>query len=112
MSFAYYIWYRVRADERETETVIRHMMSRLACRSGVAGRLLKKREEPCLWMEVYEGIADPDAFALLLARAVDEFDVEMFCEDSRHSECFHGDGATLAPACASPAGSPPFCKGG
>ncbi len=88
MSFAYYIWYRVRADERETETVIRHMMARLACRAGVTGRLLKKREEPRLWMEIYEDVGDPTAFERLLAAAVDEFDVEMFCEDSRHSECF------------------------
>ncbi|MDD5390152.1 MAG: DUF4936 family protein [Gallionellaceae bacterium] len=88
MSFGYYIWYRVRADERETETVIRHMMARLACRAGVTGRLLKKREEPRLWMEIYEEVGDPAAFERLLAAAVDEFDVEMFCEDSRHSECF------------------------
>lgn len=91
MSFAYYVWYRVRADERETETVIRHMMARVACRGGVAGRLLKKHGEARLWMEVYEGIADPDAFERLLARAVDEFDVEMFCDDNRHAECFEQD---------------------
>lgn len=91
MSFAYYVWYRVRADERETETIIRHMMARLACRAGIAGRLLKKHGEPRLWMEVYEGIADPDVFVLQLTRAVDEFDVEMFCEDNRHTECFEQD---------------------
>lgn len=97
MSCGYYIWYRVSADERETETVIRHMMARLACRSGVSGRLLKKREEPRLWMEVYEGVADPAAFERLLAAAVDEFDVEMFCERGRHSECFtQTDGGVAA----------------
>ena len=99
MSFAYYIWYRVRADERETETVIRHMMARMACRSGVTGRLLKKRGEPQLWMEVYEGVGDPDGFERLLARAVDEFDVEMFCADSRHTECF-ADTEAVAASCA------------
>ena len=99
MSASYYIWYRVRDDGRETETVIRHMLARLACRSGVAGRLLKKRGEPRLWMEVYEGVADPEAFAVHLARAVDEFDVEMFCEDRRHSECFIGDAIAPLAAC-------------
>jgi len=100
VSFSYYIWYRVRADERETETVIRHMMARLACRSGIAGRLLKKREEPRLWMEVYEGIIDPAGFERLLARAVDEFDVEMFCDDSRHGECFEQTADRVAAQCA------------
>lgn len=88
MSGSYYIWYRVRDDALETETVIRRMMARLACRAGVSGRLLKKRDEPRLWMEVYEGVADSGAFERQLAQAVDEFDVEMFCEDARHLECF------------------------
>jgi hypothetical protein len=88
VSHAYYIWYRVRADDRETETVVRGMMARVACRAGVAGRLLKKRGEPRLWMEIYEDIADPEGFERQLARAVDEFDVEMFCDDPRHAECF------------------------
>ena len=100
MSFSYFVWYRVRADERETETVIRHMMARLACRSGVAGRLLKKREEPRLWMEVYEGVGDPVGFERLLAQAVAEFDVEMFCDDSRHGECFEQTVHGVAAHCA------------
>ena len=100
MSFSYFIWYRVRADERETETVIRHMMARLACRSGVSGRLLKKRGEAQLWMEVYEEVADPEGFERLLAQAVDEFDVEMFCADSRHTECFEQTADGVVAQCA------------
>ncbi len=101
MSHSYFIWYRVRDDSRETETVIRHMMARLACRGGVTGRLLKKREEAGLWMELYEGVADPGAFERLLARAVDEFDVEMFCDGHRHMECFTQDTNTVT-ACRAP----------
>jgi hypothetical protein len=100
VSFSYFIWYRVRVDERETETVIRHMMTRLACRSGVGGRLLKKHEETRLWMEVYEGITDPAGFEHLLAQAVDEFDVEMFCDDRRHAECFVQSHAGVTARCA------------
>lgn len=101
MSHRYFIWYRVRDDSRETETVIRHMIARLACRAGVTGRLLRKRGEPRLWMELYEGITDPDAFERLLASAVDEFDVEMFCDDRRHTECFAED-AEVVMACRAP----------
>lgn len=98
MSFAYYIWYRVRADDRETETVIRQMLARLVCRGGISGRLLKKHDEPRLWMEVYEGILDPDAFLRLLQQAEDEYDVAMFCENTRHTECFVQDDAAQATA--------------
>lgn len=95
----YYIYYRV--DEKhsdEAETLVRSMQSRLACRSGVAGRLLKKRDEPGLWMEVYEGVAEPERFERLLGQAVDEFDLAMFMDGERHLECFAGE-ETHASSC-------------
>ena len=95
----YYIYYRV--DDQhvaEAETLVRSMQARLACRSGVAGRLLKKRDEAGLWMEVYEGVAEPERFERLLEQAVDEFDLAMLLDGARHTECFLGD-ATPAAAC-------------
>jgi hypothetical protein len=88
VSHGYYIWYQVTSDDRDTETTIRGMMARLCCRSGCPGRLLKKHGEPGLWMEVYEGITDPDRFTRLLAQVVDEYDIEMFIDGPRHTECF------------------------
>ncbi len=85
---SYFIWYRVNRDDRETETVIRGMMSRLACRSGVTGKLLKKRHQAGLWMEVYAEVGDAEQFEQLLRQTVDEFDVEMFIEGQRCTECF------------------------
>lgn len=99
MSFNYYVWYRVSHDDRETETNLRAMIARLGCRSGIPGRLLKKRDEPKLWMEVYEGVAAPEAFERALGQALDEFDVEMFLDGPRHGECFLAD-AAVPPACA------------
>lgn len=99
MSLNYYIYYRVSEKEAgEAETLVRSMQARLACRSGVAGRLLKKRDEPGLWMEVYEGVVEPARFERLLDQAVDEFDLAMFLDGTRHSECFLGDEAP-ATAC-------------
>jgi hypothetical protein len=85
---AYYVWYRVAADDRDTEIAVRGMMARLACRAGVAARLLRKRAEPGLWMEVYEGVAEPDRFVRLMDQAVSEFDIDMFIDGARHVECF------------------------
>jgi hypothetical protein len=87
----YYIYYRVSDKEAdEAETLVRSMQARLACRSGISGRLLKKREEPVLWMEVYEDVAEPGRFERLLDQAVDEFDLAMFIDGPRKTECFTG----------------------
>ena len=88
----YYIYYRVAEQSaKEAEQLIRSMQARLACRSGVAGRLLVKRDDPALWMEIYESVAEPARFEHLLRQAVDEFDVEMFVDGSRKQECFVGE---------------------
>lgn len=89
----YYIYYRVADDDTETETQVRAMQARLACRSGVSGHLLKRRDDPHTWMEIYENVADSIGFEQQLARAVSEFDVEMFLggEGRRVVECFVGN---------------------
>ena len=99
MVFNYYVWYRVAQDEGAAELAVHSMMARLGCRTGVPGRLLKKRDEPRLWMEVYEGVADTDAFERSLAQALDEFDVEMFLDGPRRTECFLAD-SPIPAACA------------
>ena len=87
----YYIYYRVsEKDALEAETLVRSMMARLGCRSGITGRLLKKRDEPGLWMEIYENVNDPQRFERLLDQAVDEFDIGMLIDGMRHVECFTG----------------------
>lgn len=88
----YYIYFRVAdKDAVETELLIRSMQARLACRSGISGWLLKKRDEPAMWMEVYEQVSNAMLFERLLAQTVDEFDIEMFLDSPRHLECFIGE---------------------
>jgi len=96
---SYFVWYRVNSNDRDTETALRSMMARLACRSGVSGRLLKKRDELRLWMEIYADVADPVRFEHLLQQAVDEFDVEMYIDGARCTECFDA-GESVVAACA------------
>jgi hypothetical protein len=96
----YYIYYRVNEkDAGEAELLVRAMQARLACRSGVAGRLLKKRDEPGLWMEVYENVAEPERFERLLDQAAAEYDLAMFIDGPRKLECFSG--GSPAPLCLS-----------
>ena len=98
MSAHFYVWYRIDGEPEACELAVRGMMARLGCRTGVRGQLLKKRDEPRLWMEVYPEVAEAEAFALRLAQAVDEFDIGMFVDGPRHTECFLAD-AAVAPAC-------------
>lgn len=90
--FHYYIYYRVsEKDAAEAGLLIRAMQARLACRSGVTGRLLKKRDDPGLWMEIYEGVSDSDGFERLLGQLVDEYDLGVFIDGPRKQECFTGE---------------------
>ncbi|MEW5787368.1 MAG: DUF4936 family protein [Pseudomonadota bacterium] len=98
----YYVWYRVGQADRDTETAVRSMMGRLACRSGISGRLLKKRDEPRLWMEAYPGVADPARFERLMAQVLDELDVEMFLDGPRRMEVFLPDDPVPAACTAAP----------
>lgn len=95
---SYFVWYRVNQADSDTETAIRSMISRLSCRSGVSGRLMKKRDEPRLWMETYADVTDAPRFEYLLRQAVDEYDVEMFIDGNRCTECFLADSA-IDPVC-------------
>ncbi len=59
MRFTYCVWYRVTDDGPDTERIVRGLMARLACRTGIAGQLMRKRDEPRLWMELYAGVVAP-----------------------------------------------------
>jgi Domain of unknown function (DUF4936) len=92
-----FIYYRTKdRDQGEAESLIHSMQARLACRSGVAGRLLKKHGEPGLWMEIYEPIMQLEVFERLLDQAEDEFDIAVFIDGDRHREIFEGDASSAS----------------
>ncbi len=70
----------------------RRLQAKLAAAIGVRGRLMTKRGEPNLWMEVYEAVSDPARFEHALHDAVQELEiVELLAPGSlRHVECFEG----------------------
>ncbi len=83
-----YIYYRVLADDAETELLIHSMQSRLACASGVAGYLLKRSDDPLTWMEVYENIGNATAFERQMEQMLDATDIMMFIDGKRTIERF------------------------
>lgn len=87
--FNVYVYYRLDPGRvAEAETVIRALMAQMTCRAGVEAQLLKKCDEPLLWMESYSGISDAERFLRELSSAVNECDVVTFLNGGRHVECF------------------------
>lgn len=59
-------------------------------KTGVAGRLLRKRDDAATWMEIYEGVQDAPAFERSLAECVEaiRFTDVLQSGSARHLECF------------------------
>jgi hypothetical protein len=69
----YYVYYRVAvAHAAAARRAIAAVLMLLERRVGVAGHLLRRQDEPLLWMEVYDGVRDPAAFEAALAQLLDE----------------------------------------
>lgn len=88
---AYYVYYRVSpgADARAMRAV-RAAQAEVAAATGTQVRLLTKRDEPDLWMEVYETIADATAFERELAAAVARYQLSklLLAGTDRKTEIF------------------------
>ena len=91
MALSYYIYYRIQpAKAAACEARTRELLASLRTATGIAGRLLRKRGESNLWMEVYEGVADDTQFEWELADAAGRLALQEFLlpGSGRHVECF------------------------
>lgn len=91
MAYSYYIYYRVAPARAENcELRVLELFSALKQSTTIAGRLLKKRSEPLLWMEVYENVRDDAKFELELQQATVQLKLLDCLEEgsSRRLECF------------------------
>jgi uncharacterized protein DUF4936 len=91
MALSYYIYYRVEPDKAEDcEQKIKALLRAVKRATGIAGRLLKKRGEPLLWMEVYENVSDEAKFEWELADIADQLAIKdcLQADTTRHVECF------------------------
>jgi hypothetical protein len=91
MAYSYYIYYKVApAQAQNCEARVLELFSALKQSTGIAGRLLKKRSDPLLWMEVYENVRDDAKFELELEQATSQLAIaQCLQEDStRRVECF------------------------
>ena len=91
MAYSYYIYYRVAPDHAQTcEAQVFELFKLLKQSTDVSGRLLKKRSEPLLWMEIYENVRDDAKFELELAQAAAQLKLTECIQEgsTRRAECF------------------------
>lgn len=89
MPLSYYIYYRVVQSAR-AQTLVRDIQAAVHRRTGVAGRVLRRRNDPTTWMEIYENVADSVAFERSLDAAVRacDFASVLAADSARKLECF------------------------
>lgn len=91
MTFSFYIYYRIVPEKAaDCEPLIRQLLEEVRKATGVRGRLLTKRDEPGLWMEIYENVADDAKFEWELAEIAARLKVQecLQADTTRHLECF------------------------
>ncbi|HKU69983.1 MAG TPA: DUF4936 family protein [Burkholderiales bacterium] len=91
MPCSFYIYYRVDpAKAGACEPRVRELLTLMRKVTGVQGRLMVKRDEANLWMEVYENVADDSKFEWELADAAGKLKLQTFLQPgtARHIECF------------------------
>jgi hypothetical protein len=75
----YYIYYRVAAEQAPAaRRAIGGVLSAVEQRTGVMGRLLRRRDESLMWMEVYDDVGDPRTFEETLASVLADHDFSSF----------------------------------
>ena len=85
----YYVWYRVAGDPAAARAAVDALLRDVLGATGVAGRLLVRRDAPTTWMEVYEDVADAEGFDHALAAGVARHGVAAYVEGGvRHAEPF------------------------
>ena len=98
MACSYYVYYRVDpAQARAGEPVIGELFAAIRQATGVAGRLLRKRGEPLLWMEVFENVGDEAQFERTLAETASRLQLQTFLQagTGRHTECSRNNAAVI-----------------
>jgi hypothetical protein len=91
VSLAYYVYYRVEPRrEADARQRVQSVLAQVRRDCGVAGRVLRKRDEPNLWMEVYEAVEEHLVFEAALDRAAAATRIAevLAAGSARKVECF------------------------
>jgi hypothetical protein len=83
-----YVYFKLDEQPRvEVVQMLSIIQTELAASCGVSTRLMRRRDDADTWMEVYEGIADAEAFSAALQAGLQEHGWARFGL-ARHEEWF------------------------
>lgn len=85
-----YVYYRVLPTQAsQVLAAVTAVMDELRDRTGIAGRLTRRRDDADMWMEIYDGIADSVAFERELSAALSRHGMaHWLAGDARKTEVF------------------------
>ena len=86
-----YVYYRVDLErDDDARRAIHALLDEVAAETGIHGVAYRKTSEPLLWMEVYPGVVDGDAFLSLLTQLSSRHGLDACLEagQRRHVEEF------------------------
>jgi hypothetical protein len=84
----FYVWYTVTSDRADAVRVVAGLIAAVEDQTGVAGRVLARRDDASTWMEIYENVGDAAAFGRALDALVRRHDVARISDGVRHVERF------------------------
>lgn len=89
MTASLYIYYKA-TTAPDVAARVRAMQADLSRRSGIQGKLMRRRDAPDTWMEVYEAVGSFETFEAVLSEAVTHHRLEELLPpgERRHLERF------------------------
>lgn len=90
----FYVYYRVAAENAAAaRRAVMALFAQLRTQTGVSGRLARRRDDPTMWMEVYERVKEDGKFeqALISCAAQQDLDKLVAVGSSRNTEIFVSD---------------------
>lgn len=87
----YYVYYRINPQQVDAaRAAVDEIFAAVQRLTQVQGRILKKPDEPNLWMEIYENVEATAVFETALREAENHTGILGFLADEgrRHMECF------------------------
>jgi hypothetical protein len=70
----YYVYYKIELSRlEEVRIAVEKLLADIERRCGVRGRWMRRRDDPATYMEVYEGVADENAFEDVLTQKTKDF---------------------------------------
>jgi hypothetical protein len=73
----YYVYYKVDSARLPGLRVsVEQLFKAVKAQFNIQGRWMRRRDDPSTYMEVYEGVTDPEAFEALMEKETGTIDLE------------------------------------